>query len=335
MGDSLQDLYRRGLDAVEGLDLEAARDLLVRSRALADENAVEVLHLEGVLAWAEGDHEHAAGFLMQAADAGPSSAAVYLDCAELELELGELDEAEAALRVMLELPDLPPVEADEGRVLLAQVRRLEDDPEAALALLEQVRSEVREHPYFHSARATVLLELDRADEALAALDLAIRREPDDADLHWELGLCAAAAGDEARARAAMLRTWELDLAEREPAPADPAAEAQLRSALEEVLEDLPETLLQLVAGVPISVQGAATRAQVQAGADPRNALVFEGRAASEDTDGSLERIVVCRDVLLDQVDDDEDLPDAFFQGLMVELRRFFRLEQLSFADARA
>lgn len=61
------------------------------STKLVGENHVRVLHLTGMLAWAEGRPEHAAGYLMQAADAGSEDPNVYLDCAEFLFRLSYTD----------------------------------------------------------------------------------------------------------------------------------------------------------------------------------------------------------------------------------------------------
>lgn len=329
MSADLQAVYREGLDAVDAMELDRAKAALAKVSDLSGESSTPTLHLTGMIAWASGDLEHAAGYLMQAADTGPTEADVYLDCAELELEIGELDEAEAAIRVMLGMGEAPPEKADEGRLLLAQIRRFDDDPDEALEILDEIESAVREHPYYHSARATVLLELDRAEEALVEMERAVKAEPDDPDLYWELGVAASAAGDQARSRAAMLRTWELDNEESERGETTADERADLKARLEGVLEDLPDELLKFLAGAAIEVAAAATRAHVEGGADPRNALVFEGTPATEDADASLGGILVLRDVLVDMVEQDDDIPEVLFQALMVEMRRFFRLEQLT------
>jgi Flp pilus assembly protein TadD len=333
--EALEELYRGALTAIDELRLDAARAAIRQATELAGTNAIEVLHLRGMLAWASGEREAASGFLMQAADEGINRPEVYLDCAELEMELGELDEAEAVLRVLLDLPGVPPEKADEARILLAHVRRADDDPEEGLSVLAEVRSSLRTHPYFHSVRASVLLELDRAPEAVAELAAALEAVPGDADLQWEMGIAAHAAGDEEKARAAMLRTWELDAAERETAPLSTVEVDALRSGLEAVMEELPELVLQRLAGAPIAVEDAATREQVAAGADPRNPVLFEGTVDEGAQDPTLTRIVVLRGPLLEAVEDEEDLPEALFFALMAELRRFFGLERLTVVDAEA
>lgn len=333
MSDASEQLYRGGLAAVDDGDLDAAKEAVEKLSQAGSESSVEVLHLRGMLAWAQGDPEHAAGYLMQAADAGSSRAEVYLDCAELELELGELDEAEAALRVMLRLDGVPVERADEGRLLLAQVRRFDDDPAGGLKLLDEIQSELKDHAYYHAARATVLLELGRAEEALTEMKAAVEGDADDPDRHWELGVVADAAGDTEQARSAMLRTWELDNAERDDeSELTDDQTTGLRAEFEAVLEELPDELMKLLAGAPIHVAAGLTREEVGAGADPRNPIMFGGQALSDDADGKLDGITVLRDVLLDAIEDDDDIPDAMFHGLMAEVRRFFKLERLTVVD---
>ena len=96
---SIDELVDRGLKAVEDDDLESATQILEEAAKVAGENHVRVLHLTGMLAWAEGRPEHAAGYLMQAADAGSEDPNIYLDCAEcLLLHDQDLDERSGARR---------------------------------------------------------------------------------------------------------------------------------------------------------------------------------------------------------------------------------------------
>lgn len=93
---------------------------------------------------------------------------------------------------------------------------------------------------------------------------------------------------------------------------------------------MPDPILTLVAAGPIRVQRWIDEVHVRAGVDPRSAVAFEGTPASKEDsgDGVLSGIVVFRDVLVDQIDDDDDIADALALGLLEELSRFFKLENL-------
>jgi len=71
---------------------------------------------------------------------------------------------------------------------------------------------------------------------------------------------------------------------------------------------------------------------VREGADPRAVVAFEGTPVSGDEDGELTRIVIMRDLLLEEIIDDEEIPDVFIDHMLVEMRRFFRIEELVVAS---
>ena len=68
--------------------------------------------------------------------------------------------------------------------------------------------------------------------------------------------------------------------------------------------------------------------QVGKGADPRSVVTFLGRPKTDDDDARLEGIVIMRDFLLDEINDDDDIPELMIVSIIDELRRFFRLEGL-------
>ena len=105
-------------------------------------------------------------------------------------------------------------------------------------------------------------------------------------------------------------------------------EEDLRSQFEGVLEELPEPVLKLLANAAISVQDRPTAKQVQAGADPRSVVTFVGRPQTDDDEAHLEGIIIMRDFLLDEITDDDDIPELMIVSIIDELRRFFRLEGL-------
>jgi predicted Zn-dependent protease with MMP-like domain len=95
-----------------------------------------------------------------------------------------------------------------------------------------------------------------------------------------------------------------------------------------VLEELPEPVLKLLANAPITVQARPTAKQVGSGADPRSVVTFVGRPQTDDGDARLDGIIIMRDFLLDEIDDDDDIPELMIVSIIDELRRFFRLEGL-------
>ncbi|MBK8262098.1 MAG: tetratricopeptide repeat protein [Nannocystis sp.] len=330
---SLDSIIDAGLEALDGDDLEAAQRALDEAIKLAGENHRRVLHLSGMLAWAEGRVDNAAGYLMQAVDQGAEEPEIYLDCAEcLFLHGDDLDQAEAIIRALLERPGLSQEAKDEAHLLLAQVRLDDDDAEEARELLEAVSDETRGHVAFLSTYGAVMMALGRDNDAVAALEKAVDAAPDDADLAYQLGLTRAAVGDHAGAAEAMLRVLELDGAELDNEPVTEEEEQELRAGLEDVLEELPDPILRMVSSAPISVQTRPTTDQVRGGVNPRGVLAFLGRPKTDDTEADLAGIAVMRDLLIDAIDDDDEIPEALVVGLLEEVRRFFREESLGMAN---
>jgi tetratricopeptide (TPR) repeat protein len=337
----IDELIDRGIVAVEQDELDEAETILDDARSRAGENHVRVLHLAGLLAWARDDFEHATGYLMQAADLSPDRADIYLDCAECLFMGEETEEAEAQVRRALSLGDAPAPQLDEARLLLAQIRLADDDPDEALEVLEAIDAELKQHPAFASTKGAALLAKAQFEEAIAALRSATEQEPDDADYHYQLGLALEAGGHVEASRAEMQRVLELDRAEAEPSADPDYAEVQaLRSRLEGVLEDLPDPVLHLVANAPITVQARPTAAQVADGMNPRGVLCFTGRPARDGEDAELTGIIIMRDHLIaelaarttEEVTDDDIEPELFY-ALLEEIQFFFKRDDLVVAEA--
>lgn len=337
-GDELRGIVERGLAAVDADDLDVARRELEAAIAVAGETDPDVLHLSGMLAWASEDVERAMGFLLQSVDAEPKRVEIYLDCAECVFMNGDdLDEAEAVVRAALQLDSAVGQKRDEAHLLLAQIRLADDDVDEALESLGSIDEGLHGHPAYLSTHGAVLMAAGKVDEAVEQLKRAVEQEPDDADLHYQLGVTLRAAGDEPSAVAAMGKVLTLDMAESDGEPPPFGQTQDLRSKLEELMEEMPDPLLRLVASAPITVQGRATPEQVQDGVDPRSPVVFLGRRAGApgDDEAELSGIVVMRDLLIAEISDDQDIPEVLFHGLTDEIRDFYRRDDVFFDATEA
>ncbi len=330
MDQALDTVIRGGLDAVEAGDIQTALDAVDAAAKQVGENHVQVLHLNGMIAWAEGRVENASGYLMQAVDLGSEQPEVYLDCAEcLFIHGDDLGEAEAVVRALLarESIDHDDPARDEAHLLLAQIRLDDDDTDEALECLGKVQPKMRTHPAYLSTYGAVMMALGKNDEAVKSLEAAVLVAPEDPDFHYQLGLTREAAGDQEGAAEAMLHVLELDGAvvddEAEDEELTDAARSALIRSFEEVLEEIPDPVLRLIAHAPISVQPRATPEQVRGGVNPRSAVAFVGTPKADEQPAKLEGIVVLRDLLLVMIDDDEEISEVFVIGIIDELRRFF------------
>ena len=323
------ELLAKGIEAVEEDDFDAAERILDKAGDLLGENHPRVLHLAGLLAWAKGEFERACGFLMQAADGKPDRFEIYLDCAECLFVTGEVSNAEAQVRVALARKGLSAEEDGEAKLLLAQIRLADDDPEEALEVLDSINESLRKHPAWLSARGSALIEADRADDAVKMLGDAVQGEPDNADHHYNLALALEAAGDESRAREEMLAVLRLDTARAEDGDGLVPEESEaLKSLLEDLLEELPGPILELVANCPIDVRRRPSEVEVQSGVDARGLVYFVGRPVKDGKPGKLDRIGISRDILLEEVDDEGEVPDALFAALVESIQEFFDRDDL-------
>lgn len=335
----IDELIDRGLEAVDNDELEQAQGILDDAREKAGENNARVLHLAGMCAWADDDLEHATGFLMQATDQSPTGAQIYLDCAECLFSVEEIEEAEVQARAALELDGLAGDQADDARLLLSQLRLALDDAEEALELLDAIDDVRKEHPAYLSTRGAVLLGLGQFEASIALLENASKQEPDDADLHFQLGIAFEHSGDLERSRASMLRVLELDIKEWEdvgeqlPDEPDFAETQELRSRFEDALEEIPEPLLKLLGAAPITVQSRASSEQVKNGVNPRSTVAFLGTPKTDDDEAELRGLVIMRDLLLAEVDDDEGIDGELFYALIEELQYFFKRDDIVVAEA--
>ncbi len=332
-------LIDRGLAAVEDENIEAAKAALKEATESVGEDHARVLHLRGLLAWAQEDLEDATTTLLKAADKDAGRPEIHFDCAECLFTMEEIEEAEEQVRKVLALSDVPGEQADDARLLLAQLRLTADDPAGALEALEGIDASRKTHPAYLGALGAALLADEQFETAVATLRDALTHDANDSDLHYQLGIALQAVGDSEGARGAMARVLELDekdwadLGDDAPEPPDFAETQELRSRLEEVLEGLPDPVLKLVAAAPITVQARASAEQVAEGVDPRGTVVFVGKPKNDEEEAELAGIVIMRDLVLTQVDDDDEIEEELFYSLLEQIQYFFRRDDIIVAQA--
>jgi Flp pilus assembly protein TadD len=336
--DATEELVTAGLAALDEGDVETARKYLHQARERG-ENDVRVLHLSGMVAWAQGEMEHATGFLLQAVDGEPNRPEIYLDCAECLLDLGEIEEAEVQVRNALRLEQLGEERADEAQLLLAQIRLADDDPNGALTSLENISTGLQNHSAVLGTRGAALLMLDRAGEAIAVLEEAVADQAEDSDLRYQLAIALEAGGKLEAGREQMLKVLELDQAEAKDEgtllePPNSVESDAWRERLEQLISEMPAPLLELVANAPITVQGRATADQVRNGVNPRSGVCFLGTPKTEAHAAELRGIAIMRDIVAEEADtdDDDDVEAALFEALVDEIRYFFKREDLAMAE---
>jgi tetratricopeptide (TPR) repeat protein len=341
MTTKLANIFARGYAALEAEDLEGIQAAMAAAVEVGvDEDDPRLRYLEFMSGWLdEGSSEDeldelfaGTGDLLDSAGRLPDSteaARIVLDIADILIELGDIDEAEHALRSLTEREDLDPHAGGEARLLRAQVLLdYHEDPEEALALLDEIHPSLHEDGGYIGLRAAVLLEVERESDAIELLEREIART-DDTELRYQLGMVLRGAGRHEASVEQLLVVRERDLVAHEidvEARIPPEEDSDLRRQLEDVLDTLPEPVLNLVATASIRVERWPSEAHVRSGCDPRTALAFEGRPSGEDDEGHVDALVIFRDAIVAQIEVDEQIIDVLALSLVDESDRFFDLE---------
>ncbi len=112
------------------------------------------------------------------------TAGVYLDVGLAYSEKGDYQEAEAALRKLLELqPD-----NEQGWIALSKVQVKLGTPDAALRSLRMLEALDRDSFELRVLLAEIHTELGRHEEAVAELCRAIEWQPDASEIHYRIGV---------------------------------------------------------------------------------------------------------------------------------------------------
>ncbi|PRQ08417.1 hypothetical protein [Enhygromyxa salina] len=337
----LASIFARAYDALEAEDLDGVQAAMASAvDAGADEDDARLRYLHFMTGWLDEDASEteleelfgSTDGLLEAAVAlqDPSEAArITLDISDILISIGDIDDAEHALRALSEREDLSSEADSEARLLRAQVLLdHQEDAEEALTVLDGVHPSLHEDPGYVSLRAAVLVDLERGAEGVELLERSLERE-DDTELRYQLGSILREADDLDGALEHLLEVRKRDLATHDvdlddPVPADEAED--LRRHLEDVLDTLPDPVINRVAAAAIRVERWVGEAGVREGCDPRTALAFEGRPATEDDDGQVDALVLFRDAIIALIEDDDAIIDVIALSLVEEFDRFFDLE---------
>ena len=339
----LEGIYAQGFEALEAGELTGVTASIEAAReAGANTGDARIAYLEFMSVWLDesADEERmdtafstAEDILEQGVTLQPPdhAARVVLDIADIMLAFGSVDEAEHALRVLSERTDLSPEAGAEARLLRAQILLdHHEDAEEALVQLDEVDPSLHADTGYISVRAAVLGDLDRLDEAMSLLEQAVAADETDTELHYQLGVMMRAAErfEDALVHLLTVRRQDLITYEVDEAAAVPPDEAQdLQRRLEDVLDTLPDPVIKRLGSAAIRVERWASEAAVKAGCDPRTSLCFEGQPDSDtEDDGHVDAVVIYRDAIIAQIEEDDEIIDALAVGLVEEFDRFFDLE---------
>jgi predicted Zn-dependent protease with MMP-like domain len=287
-------LLRAACAREEGLTAEAL-DLL-RQTIAADAEWVTPELWSAELLMSEGRSEEALAHATRALDLAEEEEE-FLEAvavkAGIEIELGRLNTARQTLG------ELPP--ADDVQI----------DPVWSLEL------------------GYLLLAVEDADEARRRFQALADQDPESAEAWYGVGLCAEAQDDENGKREAWTRVLKLD--ERQPLDEPLLSEAEMASAAEQALGELPERARTLIQNVPILIADLPARDDVATGLDPRLLGLFAGTAHPEAShlggQPHLTQILLFRKNLERVAEDAEDLRAEIRTTLLHETGHFFGMSE--------
>jgi predicted Zn-dependent protease with MMP-like domain/Flp pilus assembly protein TadD len=268
----VDDPLERGWQLLEDGKIDEARKLADRA-ATSDPNSPEAHTLAGAVANAEGDVDGA----LEAFERAMELDAEYLDPILLSAETLALDgDAPGALELVERALDLAEEEEEYVDTLLlkAEIELGDDDPEAAAKTLGELPPVELPTVALELRAGDAFLESGDPDRAQAHFERAAKREPDNADAAYGLGLLAEARGEREEMIAHFQRVRALD-AKAAPAPWAVSTE-RLEELVESALEELPARAQKLLENVPVMVEDLPSEEVVGDGFDPRGLGLFAG-----------------------------------------------------------
>ena len=287
----------------------------------------------GEILWDEGRIDEALYEFERAIAADPKFSAAHLNRVELLIE--EMGESELALEACDELlagkGELPRLD----RPLQAELCYLKskalfylDDLEGAVFLIRRAIKSVGDQPTYYAFEGHVLFELGAYEEARRVLERAAATEPDSAHVVYSLGLVmerlAHEGGDQAAEENVEVAEHAAELAFARANALDPVQfpipvsmpEEDFQRAVQEALDNLPRSVREYIAEVPILVEAFPSRELVrQERVSPQILGIFIGvprtQAAMTEQVPDLDRVIlfksnlekICRDrdELIDQI----------------------------------
>lgn len=255
---SLEDVLARAARAYEQSDFEAARDAASVATSLDPKSVAGWHYLAAALAGL-GEPGQADRAYHEALALGPDDPELLVGAADLLVSW--FDDDEDALAEAVELcargAALARKEKDDeltGDFVLLEARAFLALGKAKTALhrLDEAARLLPGDVDVALQRGIALFEVLRLDEATAAFEAVLEKEPREALAHWYLGLVAERRGDAAAATRHLEKARRLD-PDAFPSPITLTEDA-FAAAMEEALESLPEKVRHYLENVPVMVE---------------------------------------------------------------------------------
>ena len=217
--------------------------------------------------------------------------------------------------------------------LLDEVYTLaEDDPEAALAMLDDAAETWPDQPELLFARGELEWTLHGPEAAETHYRRAIALTPDFADARYALGEVLGLLGEEQAMIAENLEVLRLDtqadIGEGIGTREDQRFIAQVA---EDVLAAIPEEFRARLTNVPVVLEARPSTSLVKEGFDPRALGLFEGQGDVGQRSGATHvaptRIVLFYANLLASFPDEDALREEIEVTILHEIGHFFGLDE--------
>jgi len=208
----------------------------------------------------------------------------------------------------------------------------EDDPEAALTMLEEAAETWPDQPELLFARGELEWTLHGPEAAESHYRRAVTLAPEFADARYALGEILGLLGEEQAMIAENLEVrrldTEADIGEGVGTPEDQRFIAQVA---EEVLAGIPEEFGARLHNVPVVLEARPAENLVREGFDPRALGLFEGAddlgQRSSVTQDAPTRIVLFFANLLASFPDEDALREEIEVTILHEIGHFFGLDE--------
>lgn len=233
-----------------------------------------------------------------------------------------------------------PPEVDPVEDLLESVyARAEDDPDAALALLDAADPELAGEPEILACRGELVWTLQGPEAAQTFFEQAVAADPEFADARYELAEIHGLLGEEDEMIAQFLEVYRLDaIADRRERVGTPSQQRFIAEVAEEVLAGIPDEFRSRLEAVPVVLEARPSKALVATGFDPRALGVFDGDIDYVQRTRGTEsvptvivpaptRIVLFYANLLTSFPDEEVLREEIETTILHEIGHFFGLDE--------
>lgn len=208
----------------------------------------------------------------------------------------------------------------------------EDDPEAALTMLDDASETWPDQPELLFARGELEWTLHGPEAAESHYRRAVQLAPEFADARYALGEILGLLGEEQAMIAENLEVRRLDTeADIGDGVGTPEDQRFIAQVAEDVIAAIPEEFRDRLSNVPVVLEARPAEALVREGFDPRALGLFEGAddlgQRSSATQDAPTRIVLFYANLLASFPDEDALREEIEVTILHEIGHFFGLDE--------